>query len=212
MKPRNIPLLAFVGVAFISSAAAQERTAAGIAERQMNTATFGAKADAAKLAAQAVDMKVNQIATCGFKGLLYSPGSPNRDSQGCVKALIDDSAFAQLNAKLNSILACSGQGRIFNGTSCILPVTSPPRLQCRVAYNSGPAPHYFSRAECNGDEILTGGGAQSETIGTQLCSGQGLSYIHASLPSGNGWAVDGYRPEGGEACTAAYAICCKISN
>ncbi|MCZ7935727.1 hypothetical protein O9X90_25705 [Agrobacterium leguminum] len=181
----------------------------------MNWSTLNTKVTSANTKADAINTRVDQVVVCSRKGLLYAPGQSGADGQGCVKPYIDDSAINQLNTRMNSVLACASQGRMFNGSSCVTAVvvtTATPRLQCRVTSNVGPGPHYASRAQCNSDEIMTGGGGQSETEGTNLCSGLGSSFIHATVPSGNGWAVDGYRPGGGDACTIAYAICCKIVN
>jgi hypothetical protein len=206
--------LALLTLILVPASWAQERTASGAIETQMSWTALSAKTDAAKLAAEAVNIRVNQVAICGRKGLLYGPGDPTRDGDGCVKPFVDDTAMNQLNAKINNVISCASQGRVFNGNNCVTTVANTPRLQCRVVSNSaGSAPHYVSRAECNSDEIMTGGGGQSETEGaTNLCRGIGSSYIHSTVASGNGWAVDAYRPEGGEACTLAQAICCKIVN
>lgn len=165
--------------------------------------------------------RLNKTEACAQRGMLYAPG---RSGDGCIEAHKPNDAgvnftviwdrlnglsngLNNLTANVNSINSCAGQGRMFNGSTC---VSGSHQLQCRAVMNSGPGPHYASRAECNSDEVLTGGGAQSETVGTQLCRGLGSSYIHLTAPSGNAWIADGYRPEGGEACTMAYAICCKI--
>lgn len=212
---KNPLLLILSLLALLPNVHAQERTAAGTMETQMSWSALNTKIATANTKADAVNTRIEQVIVCSRKGLLYAPGQSEADGQGCVKPFVDDSAMNQLNTRMNSVLACAGQGRMFNGSSCVTAaVATPatPRLQCRVTSNVGPGPHYASRAQCNSDEILTGGGAQSETSGTNLCSGQGSSYIHATVPNGNGWVVDGYCPEGGEACTIAYAICCKIVN
>ncbi|WP_142781092.1 hypothetical protein [Agrobacterium sp. T29] len=207
-------LLILLLLALLSSVHAQERTAAGTMETQMSWSALSSKIGTVDAKVFGINSLINQDIACGRKGMLYAPG-PGADGQGCMKPFVDDTALNQLNAKMNSALACASQGRMFNGSSCVtaaVALPAAPRLQCRVASHVGPGPHYASRAQCNSDEIMTGGGGQSETEGTNLCSGLGSSFIHATVPSGNGWAVDGYRPGGGDACTIAYAICCKIVN
>ncbi|MGP4686740.1 hypothetical protein ACSV5K_10295 [Agrobacterium pusense] len=97
---------------------AQERTAAGATETQMSWTALSTKIDAAKNAANEVNIRVNQIAACGRKGLVYGPGEPTRDSDGCVKPFADPTALNQLSTKMDSVISCAGQGRVFNGGSC----------------------------------------------------------------------------------------------
>ncbi|MBY0316655.1 MAG: prepilin-type N-terminal cleavage/methylation domain-containing protein [Bdellovibrionales bacterium] len=84
---------------------------------------------------------------------------------------------------------------------------------CRKVSDSGPAPSYVSRASCAPDEVMTGGGGICEAPGYGLCSGisRGTPTFFgpdSTLP--NTFTVDCWNPATStEACSIAYAICCK---
>lgn len=87
------------------------------------------------------------------------------------------------------------------------------RPSCRVVVASNnvtPATTFASYAGCAADEWLSGGGGQCEVPGSDLCAGVSRGFLHLNGPQGNGWVVDCFANNwGGEACSRAWAICCK---
>lgn len=194
---------------------AQERTAAGAIETQMTWSALSAKIGQVDSKIGGVKSLVDQSIVCGQKGMVYAPGGTGIDGQGCKEAAVPASVMNLINtanAKINTSISCNQGNQLYNGTSCTaIPAPAKARLVCRVVGNEGPGPSYVSQAACAADEIVTGGGFTTEFGGTGPCGGKHNGFPHNSTPYGNGWVVDGYQANvKGEACTSAYAVCCKI--
>ncbi len=67
---------------------AQERTAAGALDTQMTWSALKNLVDGANTKITATNYRIDQIEKCGKKGMLYAPGTPNVDTDGC-KAMQD---------------------------------------------------------------------------------------------------------------------------
>lgn len=100
MKRLFVPLFT---LSFISAGVAQERTAAGAVETQMTWSALSAKADAAKNAAHAVGLKVNQVAVCGRKGMLYAPEGLGVDGEGCKPVTMPDPAQLKVHSHTQTL-------------------------------------------------------------------------------------------------------------
>ena len=120
--------------------------------------------------------------------------------------------------KMEAMQACSAKGMLHapNATDkdengCV--AISKPTMACTVRSATRTLTGNVSQALCAADEVLTGGGGEAEVPSSTLCSGSRRGFIHNSRPDGNSWIVDAYQDNwAGEACTQAYAICCKIVN
>ncbi|MDD3370686.1 MAG: hypothetical protein PHE27_02550 [Alphaproteobacteria bacterium] len=109
-----------------------------------------------------------------------------------------------------SVYVCE-PGRVLAGIKDGKPVCAA--LSCRQvsATNNLNSRRGISMASCADDEILTGGGGESEVPGSSLCHGRNGGFIHTNKPDKNGWVVDGYSSNWGEdICTSSVAICCKF--
>lgn len=117
------PFFTLAALFVITSAVAQERTAAGAVETQMTWSALSAKADAAKNAANAVDVRVNQVVACARAGMLYAPEAPGANTQGCLVSKLDPTYITKLdalNSQVNSINTCATSGSLYdrNTHSC----------------------------------------------------------------------------------------------
>jgi Flp pilus assembly protein TadG len=112
-----------------------------------------------------------------------------------------------------AVPVCNGAGQIlqFDGANfkCM-------KKSCRFVTNIGSAPNYISNARCDSDEIMESGGGFCETLGSGLCSGTTKGVMHFNAPDpgdpdGKSWSTDCFSFDfGGEACSQAYAYCCKL--
>ena len=110
-------LLTLAALALIPMAHAQERTAAGAMETQMNWSTLNTKVTNANTKTDAVNSRVDQVAACGGKGMLYAPGQPGADSQGCVISKLDPTyvnMLTTINSNVNNINNCAAGGGVYN--------------------------------------------------------------------------------------------------
>jgi hypothetical protein len=123
--------------------------------------------------------------------------------------------------------ACADLGGTYSATTtpkCILPsLTVAGALKggslqgapvCRKVNDVGnAAPYYIATAKCAADEYVMTGGALCEVPGGAACVGTGTLgvLIHSGYhPNSNSWKGDCVKYNGmGEACSVAWAICCK---
>ncbi|MGP4686739.1 hypothetical protein ACSV5K_10290 [Agrobacterium pusense] len=89
----------------------------------MTWSALSAKADAAKNAANAVDVRVNQVVACARAGMLYAPESPGANAEGCLVSKLDPTYVTKmdaLNSQVNSINTCAASGSLYdrNTHSC----------------------------------------------------------------------------------------------
>lgn len=110
-------------------------------------------------------------------------------------------------------VSTTGAGTVQTLVSCHS--TSAPTT-CRTVRNvSTEAPAYASVATCDTDEYLQSGGGKCDTSALSLGCGlptNSLGVLHTSTPSisGDGWIADCFKvDQSGEACSEAWAICCK---
>ncbi|PZP40401.1 MAG: hypothetical protein DI585_01040 [Pseudomonas fluorescens] len=167
------------------------------------------------------------LATCA---LLTSPHAQERAAGGALETQMTWSALSSqigavkndhemLKAVVDQITTCGKSGRFYapgtagaDGSGCSAAATTA-RLSCRIVDGTqNPEPHRASYASCNSDEIMTGGGASAERSGSGLCGSTSRGMLHRSSPwSANTWMVDAYDDVNGhEACTQAFAICCRV--
>jgi len=135
----SLPLLAAM-VAVSLPVLAQERTAGTTLDTQMTWSALNTRVESASNKANAVNTRVDQVAVCGGKGLVYAPGSAGADAQGCKQATTDpavttaitnlqnsvnalSSSVTSANTTIGTVLTCSKQGQFFNGTTCVSPAT-----------------------------------------------------------------------------------------
>lgn len=103
------------------------------------------------------------------------------------------------------------------------------KMSCRVASSQAAAStiNFVSTATCNSDEFLLNGGGHTHPKMGGGCPYSRIGYLHTSRPTGDmrGWNVDGFgilewpslaftsvpgaTPATTEACTIAYATCCR---
>lgn len=119
MKAPHVKIahLVLVTVVLAPAIRAQERAAAGAIETQMSWTALSAKADAAKFAADAVDIRVNQVVACARAGMLYAPEAPGANTQGCLLSKLDPSFTTKLdilNSNINSVNSCAASGGFYN--------------------------------------------------------------------------------------------------
>ena len=146
-------LLTLVALALIPLAHAQERTAAGAMETQVNWNALSTKVNAANTKTDAVNSRVDQVVVCSGKGMLYAPGQTGADSQGCVISKLDPTHVNTLNnltSNVNNVLACNNAGQIYNANtrSCNAISTRP---NCRIQSFDAPLDRSNGRYTCPGD-------------------------------------------------------------
>ncbi len=80
-------ILLFATVCLTATAAhAQERTAAGALETQMTRSSLKALADDANAKSTAAHTRLDQLEKCAKKKMLYSPTTPEADTDGCISS------------------------------------------------------------------------------------------------------------------------------
>ncbi|MCZ7935726.1 hypothetical protein O9X90_25700 [Agrobacterium leguminum] len=119
MKARHVQtlFLAFVTLTVILAPQAQERTAAGATETQMNWSTLNTKVTSANTKADAVNTRVDQVVVCGRKGMVYAPGQAGADAQGCIVSKLDSTYVNMLNdinSNITNINSCAANGSVYN--------------------------------------------------------------------------------------------------
>jgi len=117
-----------------------------------------------------------------------------------------------VNTGMDHSAECAKKGELWDGTACVMARTDV-KVTCRLAGGRGAKPGYVSVAKCAPGEFVTGGGGMANQPGSKVCDSKAAAFIHATVPDGSGWAVDAYKADiSGDACTVAYAICCKVIN
>lgn len=100
---------------------AQERAATGTTETQMTWSALSSKVNSTQSYAEGVNSRVDQIAACGKKGLVYAPGHAGADTGGCLSAKY-----------LADVVACGRENKVYSATtkSCVLPTELTSILTC----------------------------------------------------------------------------------
>ena len=177
------------GVMLVQVGFAQERSAVGVAETQMNWSALSnnigtvstkveglntrvdvvsTRVDTVSSTVDTLTTRVNQAIVCGRNNMLYAPGASGASSAGC-KAIPTQPA-PQIRQVMNRQELPQSGGNLF--------------------------------VYCNSDEILTGGGGYCDSSTAINCRHAG------NTPSGNGWMVGGWADDGRPVWTV-YAICMK---
>lgn len=103
-----------------SGAHAQERTAAGALDTQMTWSALSSAVKAASDKASAVNSRVDQIVLCAGSGMIYAPGQPGADGNGCIKAA---SPIVIPTCPAGQVV--TGNGTTFTCTVPVSPITLP---------------------------------------------------------------------------------------
>ena len=128
-----LPILCF---AIILAPHAQERTAAGSAETQMSWSALSNQISGLNTRTNALTTRIDQSVICGRKGKTYAPAQAGADADGCLEPMTNTYTNTTLNSltgnvnnlissnnintsRVNNIIACNAQGRMYNGSSCI---------------------------------------------------------------------------------------------
>lgn len=176
-------------VASMSSASAQERTAAGALDTQMTWTALASKIGSVEAKITGVDTRVTQAVVCGRQSKFYAPAAPGADSAGClsidlsvVTKLQNDLNTANnnvntLNSKVASIINCNSQGKLWNGGGCIN--TPSPSKFTSVVQAIGPTGNDTTSVtvECPGDTIRVACFGSREPSMVDTCSEQDCGLI-----------------------------------
>lgn len=139
-----------------TGAQAQERTAIGGTDTQMTWSALSTLINGVDTKTDAVNSRVDQVVVCAKKGMVYAPGAPGTDAQGCGEAAQSgntSNTFTSLvnklnttntnltnltntsnatNTKVSNILSCNAQGKVYNGSSCISGIAN-----CKLTSHTG---------------------------------------------------------------------------
>lgn len=154
-------------------AQAQERTAGSALDTQMTWSALSNQINSVSTAVNALDTKVMQTTICGKKGMLYSPGAPGADAQGCLEAskagdtttnitkLADtikqtNTSLSSTSSLVTNILNCNKSGLVFNGASCITPASNAPKANCSIQTTMGSGDRDGVSTSCPGGYNYTG--------------------------------------------------------
>lgn len=146
-------LLIIAGMlALCSGVMAQERAAGSALDTQMTWSALSAQAKAASDKADAVNSRVDQVVTCGKKGMVYAPGVAGRDVEGCVEAgkagdistnissivnalNTNTTNVNTLTSTVNNVVNCNKAGGTYNGTACV--TNTAPSCKLDVVVSRG---------------------------------------------------------------------------
>lgn len=88
-------------------------------------------------------------------------------------------------------------------------VSAIPQLSCRTVEAKGAAPTYWAMAKCDANEFVMNGGGKTHP---DWCGGP-RGFLHDTYPdlATNSWVADAFGAyQEAEACSIAYATCCKF--
>ncbi len=153
--------MVMVGAAVV----AQERTAAGALQTQMTWSALSSQLQATRIYAEGVNSRVDQAVICAKKGMLYAPGDPTADTQGCLQANVD-------LTYLNKVIACGDNGQIYDKSAdaCVNATATKQPLTCSIANVSPQKISYF-------DSVCPAGALPVTEYRTKQCSECTGSYV-----------------------------------
>lgn len=94
---KRILALGALCLAFAGAAQAQERTAIGGTDTQMTWSALSTLINGVSTKTDAVNSRVDQVVVCAKKGMVYAPGAPGIDGDGCLPPEVPPSVVTSIN-------------------------------------------------------------------------------------------------------------------